>query len=295
VESVVSARDWQFEIDGLMLGGDSGFHLYDFTSETDLVVKDAARASADGVRFGRDTRAGSVFTIDMGLVGDGPDGVMSMLDALQAIWRGDAYRQTPSTVNEIHLVRPGRESATIFGRTRKITPASMENVASGYIPVVAEFQGADDLFYEDEVTQPILIRPASIGGFTVPVIAPWSGANVVESISNVLPVGGTAATWMCMDIYGPISTPVIEVVGQFILTINTSLTDDQWITIDPRPWARSAKTNTGANVAGLFSSSSPRLSDLKLAPGNHIAILRGTDVTGTARVDTRFRNAHAGY
>ena len=287
---------WTFEIGGLTVGAGTGYYVLDFAGETELAVKDATRSGADGTRFGRDTRAGSTYTFEFRIHGTSPENCLDMADALRARWRGDAVRQSPGVVTELRVIRPGRDSV-VFGRPRKFAVTDVENVGAGHVDAQAEFQASDDLFYSyTETVVPIALRPANVGGFVVPATAPWGAANAAPPSENSVTVGGSLPTWLVVDIHGPVSSPVIEVVDHYTISMpGVNIPDNQTLTIDPRPWARSVKTNEGANKAGAFASTSPKLDDLKIEPGTHIVKLSGTDSTGTAYIDVRFRNANAGF
>lgn len=294
----MTVADWQFDLDGFTFGMGTEVGCADFTSDGDITHHDAHAPSADGTWFGRDTHPGVVYTLDLQVRRPvDPAAALDTLNELRAVWRGDAVRRTPGAVTHLVVKRPGRAAQRVYGRPRKCTPASYDTVASGVVEVVAEFASSDDVFYaDDEQATPITIRPATVGGFPVPAPTPWGAGDAALPAQNQLEVGGSLPTWLCADVHGPVVSPVVEVVGHFVVSLpGVTVGANRVLTIDPRPWSRSVLTDEGDNRAGSFSADTPALFDMAVPPGSHVARLSGVDPTGTAWVNLRHRAANPGY
>ena len=124
--------------------------------------------------------------------------------------------------------------------------------------------------------------------FTFPLVA--TGEGVTDLLA---PIGGTRSTWLTVEFHGPVINPSVE-VGDLHIGIYGTLAYDEVITIDPRPWVRTAISSiTGGSVAGLLDKSTPQMRDMTVEPGNQVIRFRGRDDSGTAGVTLRWRNARS--
>lgn len=290
-------QQYQLGEDGLIFGGITTTPYYVAKSDwgvPELRQVDAAPPRSDGVRFGRDYLGGFTITFDINIVDRfSPVTARDAWSTMRAAWLDESIRTVTGAVVPLRY-RLGGVVRRVYGRPRNIAHTG-GTVTHGWIPVTAEFVTTEPVAYtDDEQTTLISIAPTGAGGFTAPATAPWSAADVGPSTALVATVDGDTPTWVCLDVYGPIVNPTVTVADQWALTLGVSLADDESVTIDPRPWARSVRDNHGANLAGALTWSSPKLSDLRLPPGGHTIILAGTDTTGTARLQPRWRPAWAG-
>jgi hypothetical protein len=139
----------------------------------------------------------------------------------------------------------------------------------------------------------IYIAPGGVGGgFEFPLEFPMSNTIVTEG-EDIVIVGGNTETWMLSYVHGPITGPVIDVVGYYQIKTSPdfNLGVYDYLEIDPRPWSRRILLNGTVNVAGRFTQDSRRISMQTLPPGTNQIVLRGTDKTGTAYLSTTWRNA----
>lgn len=180
-----------------------------------------------------------------------------------------------------------------YGRPRRIEPTT-GRVNDGWIPVTCDFQMITHKFYSAGFgSNTISIAPGTIGGgFEFPLEFPMSNILTTEAEDTVR-VGGNTDTWMLSYIHGPITAPLIDVVGYYQVKTDPtfSLGPYDWLEIDPRPWARRISKNGTINVAGRFTQSSQRISQQTLPSGTHQIVLRGTDPTGTAYLTTSWQDA----
>ncbi|MFG2865446.1 hypothetical protein [Streptomyces sioyaensis] len=267
----------------------------------DTDTGDTPLPRADGIRFGQDFKAAATITFEIGvdtvddaLTQQGRHGAnLDRLSAMGQAWDAEALRLRFATPAVLSTVQGGR-ARRFYGRPRKWAPAASKLTRQGYTPVVATFACQDDTAYDDvEQSVPVRIQPPPHRGLVGPLTTPltMTGAGSGKVPGEVI-VGGNKATWPVVTIYGPITSPAIEVVGRWKTTLDLSLKAGEVIVIDPRPWARTVLRN-GASVAGLLYRSSPRLEDMRLPVGRQDFILRGTDATATAYMTVAWRDAYA--
>lgn len=250
----------------------------------EIETDDTRRPRGDGTTFGLDTRGGQTITFAIDVVGKGEDEVRQLLAPLTAAWRADTVRSSPGTTAQL-TAHTGR---SIFGRPRRFT-ANLDELPLGLAVVTADFQTADDLWYGDEVATVTPFVPATGGGLMAPLASPLSTTQSSDR-SSVLRIDGDTPTWPVFEIEGPITNPVVEIVGRVRMEFRLTLNTGQRLVIDTRPWARSI-LRSGASVAGALTPTSTRLSRASLPPGSHEVVLRGSSALATARLTTRWRAA----
>lgn len=290
------------EIDGSYYWGtwDSDFLIQNITYDPgDIRTNDVPSPREDGQRFGRDYLSGQLISIEMtGKHNPHTEGA-AQLDAygrFRGIWRDPRFRGQAGMSTVLRMGRAGRVRR-VYGRPRQALP-TLGKESEGHTFVTATFQCWDDLFYSDTERQLALtLTPSHVGGFSFPAIFPWrTGGQAYEP--GVFTVGGDAPAWMCFKIYGPILRPVIRVRAAdgtaWAIGLQVTLQAGEWIAIDPRPWSRGVRSYTGAWLGGALLPGSPLLSSVKLAPGSYELSLIGTDETGTARLETAWRETYAG-
>ncbi|WP_394620954.1 hypothetical protein JNUCC0626_18225 [Lentzea sp. JNUCC 0626] len=262
--------------------------------DVDLRVADVDRPRADGRAFGVDFRSGLTISFDLGIRARTEREARDEAALLATTWRADPVRLTPGAVAELHARYAGRERV-VFGRPRRFAPNFSDVRVNGFVTVQADFACVDDLFYapEDDSVQFGIVPPLG-GGLLAPLASPLS-TTLSSDRSQAIRVRSEMPVWPVVEIFGPVTTPVVTVVGAggagLTFEVRTSLLYDEKIVIDTRPWKRSALRNGGANVAGLVRGT--RLGKASLAPGDYEVGLKGTDPTGTARVRLSWRPTYA--
>lgn len=254
-------------------------------SNSDISTDDASRPRGDGVLFGQDYRNGTTITFDVSVSGDNEDEANSLLQTFSTAWRADEVRSTPGAM-ALLTTHTGRSA---FGRPRRFQP-KYDLTPFGLTAVTCDFATADDIWYGPEDIATVKLIPDVGGGLVAPLAAPLS-TTASSDRSQTFTVGGSLPTWPVITITGPLTNPVIEVVGLFTLSFNLSLAADQVLVIDTRPWARTIQRN-GANVAGTLRATTSRLSDAAIPPGRYDLSLRGASATGTPQAQIAWRNAY---
>lgn len=317
---MIELADYQFELcesaeedaDGLAFGRDTPIPVNSFdTGISDNRTADAERPMADGTAFGRDFRDARLLAFELtatswtpaipaagfGAIVPGSDRVAEVLDVAEQIesaWAADRIRLSPGAVQVLRWQVGGR-TRRVYGRTRKCS-SKPDIVHAGQVSFVADFQTGDDLFYADDrrvVSIPVAI--AANAWTTWPLTWPTFWHKAASGNVGMITVGGTRATWPAFTIHGPIAQPEIVVGGYGSLKLNTSLTYDQAVYIDTRPWNRGIRRENGANLAGALDPRSTPLPLLRVPPGTYSVALDGTDVTGTASLVVELRDAYSSW
>lgn len=283
-------NDWHLSYPGedLAFGSVASGFVFDAAPEVgplEIRSDDAVRPRADGVVFGADFFGGR--TITFGITVDGADEAEARerLAVLTKAWRADSIRSTPGAVATL----ASDSGRVAFGRPRRFVSAD-ELLPFGLSRVTCDFAGGDSLWYGAESSASVTLAPSSNGGLIAPLASPLA-TTATSDRSTGFTVGGEVPTWPVFEIQGPITNPVVEVVGVFRMEFRTSLAYDQTLTVDTRPWARTILRD-GASLAGTLSRTSTRLSQASLPPGRYELALRGASESGTASVGIRWRDAH---
>lgn len=258
----------------------------------DIQVNDIPAPRADGLLFGRDFVGGPQFLLDVAIIPDYPTfgnsvDATDMWGKFKSRWRNDKARLTPGYASLLRLSRGGRVRR-VYGRTRQVS-ARPEKDANGWWIGTAAWQAMDDYWYSDEErTNSIAIVPPQAGGYLTPPDDPWTSIGTSYE-PGVVHIGGTDPAWMTFMFRGPITRPVVEIVGHWAIGLNITLREGEWVGIDPRPWSRGVRTSAGVDLGGALLPGSPVLSAVKLDPGSYELVYRGTDETGTATMTTAWR------
>jgi len=281
---------WRLTYPGVALPFGTVESGYVFAAAPDLgarsfLTEDTGRPRGDGRLFGQDYVDGRTITFDLAVHGDDEDEARQRLGTLSRAWRADAVRLEGGAVATLESDR-GRVA---FGRPRRFASTD-EALPQGLSLVTADFETADDAWYGPENRADVDLVPPAGGGLVAPLASPLS-TTATSDRSRVFTVGGTLDTWPIFEIRGPITNPVLEVMGAYRLELRTTLTASHRVVIDTRPFARSILRN-GASIAGTLAPHSGRLSQAALPPGTYELVLRGTSEPGTARATVRWRDAY---
>ncbi|MER8103300.1 hypothetical protein [Kitasatospora sp. NPDC094016] len=321
-------REGQFNLlydgDGLHPGADllfgtlnTGIYLLSEPTfdRAEPTLGDAALPLEDGVRFGQDTTSTTTVSFELAVdtvyAASTPAGRhttnLAAVDSLLAAWDAAAVRRRMGAVAVLRTMQGGRIRRA-YGRPRSIAPANTRFTRQGSTTLVATFAVADGRWYDDaeESTTPTA-APAPIRGLTSPLTAALSQRiPAPPQPPGALPVGGTLPTWPVTTFYGPGRNPALTFYGpsrtpqgdlsqRITIGLDLMLGDGEWVTVDPRPWARTVLRNGTASVAGALTRSTPRMQDMLLAPGLQHARYTIADDTGTSRATVAWRPAHRFY
>lgn len=272
------------------LGKDVFVHPEGFDpGTTDYRAQDLEIPHEDGVAFGRDFATPSAWTFEMSTNGSDPATSLEMARTLALVWKNPTVRQTPGKRAILRYRMAGR-TRRIYGRPRRWADTYDNKLLSGTHQIVADFQRADIMHYDDGLSyHAIDILPAEGGWLVAPLVAPLSTIAGTERDSGFT-VGGDSPTWPRILFNGPVLNPYVTIDGKKIaLTMN--LVAGQQAVIDTAPWARTViRYPDLANISGNLTRDT-RMAQMALIPGAHELTFGGTDPSGTSKVTVQWRNA----
>ncbi|USL85076.1 minor tail protein [Arthrobacter phage SWEP2] len=283
-------NDWSLSYPGVDVPFGSVASGYVFNKAPEIgapsaVVDDQGRPRADGVAFGLDYLGGRTVAFDLTVNGTDEDDARALLATLARAWRADVVRSTPGAVATL-TASSGRVT---FGRPRRFA-SNDDLLPSGMSKVLVDFACADSVWYGPEQSADVALVPEPGGGLLAPLASPLS-TTATSDRSRAFTVTSDLPTWPVFEIHGPITNPVVEVVGLLRMEFRLSLAFDQTLVVDTRPWARSTLLD-GASKAGSLTRTSTRLSQAAIPAGEHELVLRGDSDSGTASASIRWRDAY---
>lgn len=289
-------HDHQFELDGYVFGYDcpvetdpSGFQPSGTTirsSDSELPTEDGSRPGID--RKGVDTWKFSLYTNC-----ETEEEAYAALEAIKEAWDADDVRLEPGEVCTLRY-RIAGETRVVYGRPRRFTPVIDNRSLSGMIPIQCDFDVMYPQVFEDElhtVTIPIGPPIDVNAGLLVPFIPPVTLSAGASERKSEVNIGGNMKTPIILEFTGPIAAGASVQVGDWIAELVDPVgpDEDDAVTIDARPWVRSATTRNGGGVR--VSPRVTRISKMSLAPGRYAVTFRGEDPTVQARVKVSWRSA----
>jgi len=280
---------------GALVYGAGAGGIWIATTETDtgsLTVQDQAVVGHDGVLFGVDTQPGMVITQtgQAWLPGQGP-ACLDAYSALSAAWNDPTVRLFAGDIQVLRsFYAVSNVTRCTYGRGRKIMPTyGLAN--QGLVPFTAQFQSADNYWYEDQASVAnIRIAPSAIGTLTPPMTPPLQLASQTFFQIAELANTGPVPTWPVITFTGPVTNPGLTYVNTPVTVgYSGTIPAGQSLVIDTRPWARSALLNNVASVAGNMTGD-PMIS-LQLPVGQTLVHFNGQDFTGSATCVVSWQNA----
>jgi hypothetical protein len=254
------------------------------TTQTDtgtITVQDQPVTGHDGMLFGIDTQPGMVLT-HTGYAMTTPatgSSAMNAYSALAGCWNDPVVRLSYGSVQVLRAFYRGASAIRrCYGRGRKIMPAYGQ-VFQGLVPFTAQFQAADNTWYSDTQFSITLSNyPVSNAGLVLPSTPPHLPPSQPYTTAGVIANAGSLPTWPVFVITGPVTNPVITYTGTPVsIGYTGTLTAGQVLTIDTRPWARTAVIGT-LSAAGALSGSA--LISMQAQPGATVVQFTGTAPAG---------------
>lgn len=282
------------EVDGLLMGRGTPYKITKIIAggKPDAEIRDRQRPRQDSLAFGRDNLTGRLLKIELTIDTDSYLACQQAWAELSTVWDAERIRVTPGSVIPMRVRQFTGDTRWVVGRPNLIDPVDEDLMNLGRLDVVMDFRCIDHKFYSDtEYSTTVSIIPASSGGFSFPLRFPVSTYGRGEG-EGIMSVGGDTSTWVTSIVHGgPITRPEIEIAQQWRAPLNTIIYDQEYIHIDPSPWAQTVRRNGVSSEPGIFTQEAPYLTQMTVAPGNWDLVLRGTDPTGTSILTTSWRNA----
>lgn len=294
-------NDWRLTYPGASLDFGTLSTEYPFSvqveiGEADLINQDQRHPTSDGMVFGKDSLGGFDLTFNLTTIPEFPlppkpwVGALDLFSAFKTKWRADPVRLNPGVYAELANLDRGR---MVYGRPRKIAPKSTR-LRKGLLEYVAVFTTNDPNFYSTtEKAALITPVPPPSGGFTVPLTAPFSTAVGSAELAPTINAGDTDA-WPIVSFHGPGKAFSIELLNNtetvWELSVPTQLKFDEVLTVDTRPWSRSATIN-GRPANGRVRGS--QIEKCFIPVGAFTFRFKVSDPSGTAFADAKWRDAFA--
>jgi len=287
-------REKQYDLGGVTFGFGSPIEVKNggwVPGSSPMRTADADNPTGDGVRMGKDYKAGTTWSFSLFTNAETEDDAWETLGDLAAQWDDEEVRLNSGAVVPLRY-RVAGKNRVVYGRPRRWTATPANESMQGRIDIEADFALADPTIYDDVLkTQIVPIAPPLEldAGLMVPFIGPFissAGASVRESS---ITVGGNTSTPVILTFIGPVRNASVRVGGWMAALPDPVLVDDP-VTIDARPWVRSATKQNGGGVR--VSPRVTRISKMWLPPGNHEVIFTGEDNTSTASVLVSWRDAY---
>lgn len=265
--------------------------------ETDIDDQDAPHPTSDGVVMGIDSLRGFTMTFKITTVPDFPPvdkpwvKALDLFSTFKAKWRADAIRRSPGQYAILTNLDRNRR---IYGRPRKIGQSN-DRLRKGSLGYIATFDSIDPNFYDEtEKLQIITPVPPAGGGFVAPLSPPFSIAGSGSELAAMVNDGDMGA-WPIVKFRGPgraFAFDLLDGGGNTLWSIQVpgQINYDQTLTVDTRPWSRSATLN-GWPANGQIRGTA--LENCKIPVGAWSARFRVVDPSGAAFADIRWRDTYA--
>lgn len=289
--------EWQYAIDDLVFGFGTTWPVYAFDLDyPDVDDQDSPTPREDGTVMGVDLLGGMTISVEFEVEADTEAAALDALAEIRRAWYGNDKRLIPQAYQVLSYRTGGSgEQRRVYGRGRALAPATLQNAHVGLIPCTAQFQCRDPYTYSDaEFSDATPLIPQVTGGLTFPTVMPMFMTGGGGLGARGFEVLGEDPAWLATRIVGPISNPVVEVVGQFSFKLLTTIAAGDAVLVDPQPWQRTVRrVSDGANMSGFLSGASAWLTDMRVLPGWHDIVLRGTDPTGTSSLEVYWRTVRS--
>lgn len=280
-----------FRFEGTEFGGQTGPLLvatFD-PGPADHRSGDTDRSQRDGAIAGRDYLGKRTWGFSISTNADDIETALAVERALSSRWQDEKYRLDPMRTYPLSYEIGGRWRR-VYGRPDRYAGINGDILAmQGAGKIECDFRVLDPLHYDETESRVTLkIVPASSGGFTFPVKFPMttmrSGAPRAGLVTNT----GDQATPLTVVFKGPVTDPWVRAAAGWEIGLKGTLAYDQTVTVDARA-GTVLRGNTPVN--GMLTRKS-RLSTARLPVGTSDLTFGGTDPTGTASVELRWRNAY---
>lgn len=295
---------WQYEVGGVVFGHRTPIPVGDIEGLGSPTVRaqDTDNPAGDGVLPGQDLYGPRTLRFEAGIKTPGdPARAAELLARLELALDDPSARTRPDGRHVLRGRWPGHRTRRLYGRLRRVEPASMSTAAAGWIPLDIEFTATDPRWYDDELT-PLTLgldQAATPDDGNRPVGTELCEPAECETVSPYDRPGwitnhGNVPTWPSIRIHGPVTDPHLwnSVTGR-ALELGLVLRAGEWVELETRPRTRWALRNGTVNVADDLTPRS-RLDQFVIPPGRSEIGWSGDDPTGTARLDVSWRSAYTG-
>lgn len=294
-------NEWQLQYPGTAFTFGTYASTYPFSAQVDIGdtefdTQDRRHPTSDGEIMGKDTLGGFDLTFALTTVPDYPPvagpwrPALDLFSQFKGQWRADVIRRNPGAYATLMNMDRNR---LVYGRPRKIGQ-DLKKARKGVIGYQAQFRTNDPNFYSGtEKMATITPGGSSSGGILAPVVSPVSTVGSVLDMDAAVNVGDLP-TWPIIDFHGPFTSTSLDLLDGSTVIWNIAVPGgikfDEILTVDTRPWSRSATIN-GRPANGRIRGT--QLERCQLPVGIYQWRYNVSDRTGTAYAAMRWRDAYA--
>lgn len=254
----------------------------------DWYTEDSENPINGATQFGRDHLLGPSWQWDLHVNRDQVGNALKSLGELATAWRAQQIRDEVGAVLCIRYQLAGR-TRRIYGRPRRFEYTPDNRILNGYMDVPADFKCADANTYDDAWSSVLMaLEVTPTGGLVFPTVFPQT-SQPGGSRDSVAVVDGDTETYPIIRFDGPISTPSIE-SADWAISLDMTLGDGEYVEVDTRPWVNTVLLNGSQSVAGALGKRQ-WLSNVRMAPGSHDFVFRGSAASAGATCEVRWRSA----
>lgn len=239
-------------------------------------------------QFGRDHLLGSTWQWDLHVNRDQVGNAAKSLADLATSWRALSIRDEIGAVLAIRYQLAGR-TRRVFGRPRRFEYSPDNLILQGFCPIAADFQCVDSHTYDDQVTSVMLgLEIVPTGGWIFPTIFPITSLPGGSGDSGGV-VSGDDYTYPIIRFDGPVTNPSLE-TADWAISLDIAIGAGEYVEVDTRPWVQTVMLNGDISVAGALGKRQ-WLSNMRLRPGQHDFVYRGSAASGGSSCEVRWRSA----
>lgn len=255
-------RDWQCELNGLLLGEGTPYGVLSLDGLDDLPEVrsfDDPRAGDHGAYRGTDLAGVRVVTVELDIVATPTVAFSDAVNALQAA------TVVQSAETPFAWQRPGRPKQQVFARPRRRALPDDLAFQMGFGRATVQLLATDPRVYAQAISTGQTGLPSAAGGRTYPRTYPLT-YGAVSSANSILAVNaGNFAALPVLLITGPVDTPtVLHTTSGRFLKFALQLTAGDTLTVDLD--AKSVLLNGTASRRTALTADS---SWWELAPGDN--------------------------
>lgn len=279
-----------FRFDGVEFGGRTGALIVSSFEPGPAEVRsgDTDRSQRDGSVAGRDFLGKRLWGFSIRTNKKDVSGALDAERQLAAKWLAEKFRINPLAIYPLSYEVGGRWRR-VYGRPDRYAGLGGDVLSvQGAGKIDCDFRVLDPLYYDDVETRLTLtIVPASTGGLKAPLVGPLSTVRSSAPRAGLVSNTGDQPTPLTVVFRGPVVDPWVRAAAGWEIALKGTIPYDQAITVD----ARAGTVLRGSTpVAGMLTRKS-RLSTARLPVGSSELTFGGSDLTGTASVELRWRNA----
>jgi hypothetical protein len=295
--------DYTYSIGGVTFGHGTRYRVSDITGLGSPGWRDGDVnvAGAHGSLPVVDYLEKRTISFQIAVVGRTPEEAMRLMRDLATAWTMRAA-STPGNVRPLSIQLPSYGSPLSFiGRPRRFEPV-LARVATGHIPIAADYVAHDPLVYGPEASVLMglggAIQPDGNGvmsyasGLQFPLAFPMvfgatPGAPTGTN-PRTLPLGGDYDSWPLIEITGPCLGPRAAVGDSSYSFPELTLAVNDVLVIDTHPARRGVILN---GVTSKYTSMAAGTRLNPLAPGNHNVTFSARTYDARARASFSVRPA----